>query len=768
MDCGVIVVDRSLRVAAMNSRAKSLAEAAGCSDGKPGNCHRTLFCLDEPCPGCPAGDALKLGFTASGRVTVEGRVFSARVVPENAGERMVCFLREVTEPDVLLERLEAGERQFWRIINGIPLGVVIGELVNDSRGKPPDIRIVAANATFEDHTGIAASKILNRRIRQVFPGADESDIGVELFTNVVVTGEPVEMCGFNKLVHRYVHLFVFCVQPGRFACIINDISEKKAAEDRLRMVENAVEASTDEIYFLNRSGYFIWGNGAVLERLGVGKSDLRCIHVSRLNPSVSQEWWDDFLNQLRSRRHFQIESVHRRADGTIYPVELNSTLVRTDRSEIICTIARDTTLQTTELSALSRSRDHMETALEAAGLGFWTLSPLSGKFSSDRRWPVMTGQGGTPLSGNAEEHLFPVIHPADRRRLRLELTSSPYENGSVLCRLSKEENRWFRIRWRKVRGREGLRVVAVAEDVTAEKLLGLLSAGSDSPLMDSLTGYLGILRSRLGKVSDAAASGDHGTVKRLLSDLASGVGALLPEWEGPGETIFLEPFLRELAPLIQGLLGEDGGFTVDLAPASAVKGSQELLERFFLRLAGFAGSSFPVGVRMRVTTVSGGGVSGCLRVNVDLNVPGPQASVDSGDPLLLEAFGAVRAMRGTVSGHHREGGLRITLSLPSASFESTGRVLVASGDPVECRTVETVLKQMNLRAGSFATASEALEAMEPGDALIISSGLDDFPEDLPDRTLVLGSAYQGPGDNLPSPWTITALKAAVRRALFRF
>ena len=86
--------------------------------------------------------------------------------------------------------------------------------------------------------------------------------------------------------------------------------------------------------------------------------------------------------------------------------------------------------------------------------------------------------------------------------------------------------------------------------------------------------------------------------------------------------------------------------------------------------------------------MSGGGVSGCLRVNVDLNVPGPQASVDSGDPLLLEAFGAVRAMRGTVSGHHREGGLRITLSLPSASFESTGRVLVASGDPVEVSHVE--------------------------------------------------------------------------------
>jgi PAS domain S-box-containing protein len=710
---------------------------------------------------------MKLGFAASGRISVEGRVFSARVVPENAGEQLLCFLREVTDQDVLLERLEAGERQYWRIINGIPLGVVIGELVTDARGKPLDYRIVAANAAFEDHTGVPASKILNRRIRQVFPGADESDIGVELFANVVVTGEPVEMCGFNKLVHRFIHFFVFCVQPGRFACIVNDLSEKKAVEDRLRMVENAVEASTDEIYFLNCSGYFIWGNGAVLERLGVGKSDLRNIHVSRLNPSVSQEWWDDFLSQLRSRRHFQIESVHRRTDGTVYPVELNSTLVRTDRSDIICTIARDTTLQTTELSALSRSRDHMETALEAAGLGFWTLSPLSGKFSSDRRWPAMTGQGGTPLTGNAEEFLFPAIHPTDRRRLRLELTSGPYQNGSVMCRLSSDESRWIRIIWRKVRSREGLRIVAVSWDATGERLLGLLSAGSDSPAMDALSGFLGVLRSRLGKVSAAAASDEPGTVKRLLSDLVSGVEALVPEWEGPGETIFLEPFLRELAPLIQGLLGEGGGFSLELAPASAVKGSQELLERFFLRLAGFAGRSFPGGARMKVSTVSGGGVSGCLRVNADLDVPGPQVSVDSGDPLLLEAFGAVRAMRGAVSGQHREGGIRVAVSLPSALFESTGRVLVASGDPVERRTLETVLKQMNLRTRSFETASEALEAMEPGDALVISSGLHDFPEDLPERTLVLGSGYQGPGDNLPSPWTITALKAAVRRALFR-
>lgn len=765
VDCSVTIIDRSRTVRVMNLPAQKLSG----SSWHPGDdgifCHRKLFNLEEPCPGCPATEAFETGLPTGCDLEIDGRSFVSKAIPENVTGLVVCCIREVTETRDLLARLEAGRRQYSRIVSGMPVGIVIGEIITDSRGRPQDYRILEANPAFEDHTGVPADRVLNKRITKVFPNAREH-LGVELFANVVITGEPVELCGFSKMIHRHVHFFVFCVQPGRFALIINDLSERKAVEDRLMLVESAVDASTDEVFFLNESGYFVYGNTAVSEKLGVKRQDLKSVHISSFNPTISPEWWSDFLAQIRKRGHFQIESVHRRGDGTQYPVELNSTLIKTERSEIICTIARDTTAQTTELTTLSRSRDHMENALDAAALGFWALSPLSGNFSSDRRWAVLTGQGNGPLSGAAEDLLYPAIHIGDRRRLRLELTSSPHENGVVGCRLSTGDGAGrIRIRWHRSRDKAGLKIVAVIEDTTSERLLGLAVAGSDSPAMEALLSYSGELLGRLKKAGDAAASGDIQSVARLLSAITDDMESLTPPDLEFEDSIYLDTFLKELYPTVKDLLGHGGGLSLEIPPSASVHVAPELLERFFMRLAGFAGDEFSEGVSMRVWSLSGCGVTGVMRVTAEIVAAVPSTGINPGHPALIEAYAAVRAMKGTVFAERTGDGIRFILNLPGAAMEPSGRVVIASDNDIEGRTVVTVLRHMNLRCQVLSTATEALDALEPGDALVVSAGLPDFPGELPDRTLVLGSGYTGPAVNLRKPWTITALRTAVRRVM---
>ncbi len=764
-DCGAVVVDASMAIRWMSRSACSVAGASDHSGKGAATCHGALFGLEDRCPGCPAGEALDTRAPASGTVEFRGRTLLVRAVPETGTGLLVCCFRDVTENAALLARLEASERQYSRIVNGIPSAIVIGEIITDSRGKPVDYKVVETNPFLEDHTGVSAHTILNKRITKVFPNMREH-VGVDLFANVVVTGEPVELCGFNQLIHRYVHFFVFCVQPGRFACIIEDLSERKAVEDRLRLVESAVEASSDEIYFLNENGFLIYGNTAVSEKLGIRKQELRTTHISALNPSATPEWWRNFVEQVMQRGHFQIESTHRRGDGTVYPVEISSTLVKTDRTHIICVIARDTTVQTTELSALSLSRSHLESALEAASLCFWTLSPLSGRFTSDRRWAVLTGQGNLPLSGDAETLLYPAIHAGDRRRVRLELTSSPHDSGTLACRLSSGDgNTRVRMKWHRTRDKGGSRVIALCDDMTSETALGLAAAGSDSPAMDALASYSGDIRARLSRVSEAASSGDLQGVKRMLSDITADLEPIVPDPCGNGDGIYLAAFLRELEPTLRGLLGEDRALSLQIPAATAVHGSPDLLERFFLRLAAYAGSSFPEGTSMRVWALSGGGASGCVRISVDLTFQGTISGISPSHPALLEAYASVRAMRGSVSASLTGEGAGFRISLPSAVLEPSGRVIVATDNPVEGRTVATVLRNMNLKVTVASLASEALAGHGSGDCLVISSGLPDFPKDLPERTIVLGSGYGGPALNLPRSWTITELRSAVRRVL---
>ncbi len=766
VDCCVIVIDPDMRLKYMNAAAEALANPKKPSVKQETTCHGRLFGLGKPCPGCPAAGALSSGHAVAGEIAFGNRVFKVNAIPDTESGLLVCCNRETTETAALLARLREGDRQYSRVINGIPMGVMIGEIISDRKGKPVDYVITHVNPAFEDHTGVPGDRVLNRRITGIFPGM--SNLGIDLFANVVITGEPVERFGFSTVIQRYMNFFVFCLEPGKFACILNDLTRKKAVEERLRLVESAVEASTDEIYFLNDDGYFIYGNASVAENLGINRNELKNTHISGLNPSATREWWSDFMEQLKIRGHFQIESFHRRADGSLHPVELSSTLVENHRSLIVSTIARDSTVQTEELTALSRNRNSLENALSTASLAFWTYLPGSGKFSSDGRWAALTDQGTLPLSGDGEQQLFSAIHRCDRRRLRVELTSSPYESGTSICRLAfEDDSRWVRIKWRRSSDKDGLKVTAVCEDISSEKLLGLAGSGSDSTAMDVLLAYARETHSRLKHALGACEDGDLEAAHRLLSDMASDMEFITADGEICENVVYLEGFLREIASTVGGLLGPESVFSVDVPSVAAVRCDPELLERFFLRLGGFAGHSMPEGTSMRVWVLSGGGACGLMRITIDLDCPRRITGISSGHPALLEAYAAIRAMRGKVFGEKTENGLRITVTLPSAVLEPSGRVVVATDDAVEGRTVATVLRQMSLSVVDCRSGTEAMENLKPGDALIISSRLKDFPSDMPVRTLVLGSGYQGPAANLARSWTITSLRAAIRRMLLR-
>lgn len=760
-DCGIIVIDPCMEIRGLNGAARTLAEGTGGSEPDSVKCHSRLFGLDGPCPGCPAAEAFATGRPVRAEISFRERSFHVKAVPEPETGLLICYNRETTETAALLKQLARSEKQYSRVISGIPMGIMMGRIVADRKGKPVDYVVTHVNPAFEDHTGIPGSALLNRRISRVFPGV--ADLGIEMFSDVAITGEPIERISFSTVIQRHIKLFVFCLEPGKFACILNDLTREKAVEDRLRLVESAVEASSDEIYFLDENGYFIYGNRTVENNLGMGQQDLKKTHISGFNPSATPEWWNDYLGHLRARGRFQIESSHRRADGTVYPVELSSTLVSSGRSQFVCTIARDTTAQTEELTTLSRNRDSLETGLETVSMALWTYFPGTGRFGSDRRWAVFTGQGNTPLNGTADEHLFPVIHRDYRKRFRLELSSSPFDSGVFTCRLSAPgETRWMRMRWRRTGTGTGAKITAVAEDITSERSMGLLAAGSASSCMDTVEDFAGQVLVRVRHVLDAIERGDGAGGHRLLSHIRSDMEDMVSASEPSRTTVYLQGFLTGLAPTIDGLLGGTGLFTSTVPSTATVQCDTGLLERFFVRLSGFVGHALGEGTGIHAWATGGGG---CDRIIIDVASSGEALRIPSGHPALIQAYRAIRAMGGEVSGEPTSEGIRLTLALPSKVPDRAERVVLATDDAIEARTVATVLRHMSLTITVCGSGSEAIQAMEPGDALIISTGLRDFPRDLPEKTLVLGSGYSGSAANLPRAWTITALRAAISRVL---
>jgi len=103
----------------------------------------------------------------------------------------------------------------------------------DDHGKPFDFRFLDANPAFFELTGLD-SDILGRTALEVLPGT--GTFWIETYGRVVQSGTPEHFEHFSAEVGKFFDVRAFSPEPGRFATVVVDITERKRAElerDRL-------------------------------------------------------------------------------------------------------------------------------------------------------------------------------------------------------------------------------------------------------------------------------------------------------------------------------------------------------------------------------------------------------------------------------------------------------------------------------------------------------------------------------------------------------
>ena len=71
---------------------------------------------------------------------------------------------------------------------------------------------------------------MGRTLREVFPGIEPT--WMEVCARVVETGEPANYRGLGAVPGRWFEVYVWRPEPGRFASLFIDVTERKAAEER--------------------------------------------------------------------------------------------------------------------------------------------------------------------------------------------------------------------------------------------------------------------------------------------------------------------------------------------------------------------------------------------------------------------------------------------------------------------------------------------------------------------------------------------------------
>ncbi|MFH0784154.1 MAG: response regulator [Pseudomonadota bacterium] len=112
---------------------------------------------------------------------------------------------------------------FTKMLDGFALHEIICQ-----KDKPVDYRFLSVNPAFETLTGLAAKDILGKTAREVLPNLEP--YWIEMYGKVALSGEPVNFEQHAPELDKHFQIAAYCPAPGQFACIFQDVTLRKKAE----------------------------------------------------------------------------------------------------------------------------------------------------------------------------------------------------------------------------------------------------------------------------------------------------------------------------------------------------------------------------------------------------------------------------------------------------------------------------------------------------------------------------------------------------------
>jgi two-component system, cell cycle sensor histidine kinase and response regulator CckA len=133
------------------------------------------------------------------------------------------------------DALRESEARYHSLFTNMSEGFVLCEMIYDQTGAPYDFRHLEVNQAFEKQTGLNADQIVGKTARELFPDIESS--WAEMFSRVVLTGQPVRFENYSPSTGTYYEQFAYSMGNDRFAILATNITERKTHEQLLRDVQ---------------------------------------------------------------------------------------------------------------------------------------------------------------------------------------------------------------------------------------------------------------------------------------------------------------------------------------------------------------------------------------------------------------------------------------------------------------------------------------------------------------------------------------------------
>jgi PAS domain S-box-containing protein len=285
-----------------------------------------------------------------GRLTKEGETEYHRysIQPVRSGDEIIAiegFIDDITEQRRVEEALRESEERYRQIVDHAVEGIF---------QTTPDGRLLSANPAFVSMYGYESPRQMVEEVTDITTQlyddpAHREEITQQLARDGSVTGKEVRFRrrdGSKLWVSINAHLVKD--DEGNvlyFEGTTEDITQRREAEEHLRIAKFEVEKAGDMILRNDRDGLIIDANESACRTYGYTLDEMVGLHVWDIDRDITEQGWREIWQERKAQGGAHFQTVCRRKDGTEFQAEMTLSYLEFEGNEYFVVMGRDISVE---------------------------------------------------------------------------------------------------------------------------------------------------------------------------------------------------------------------------------------------------------------------------------------------------------------------------------------------------------------------------------------------------------------------------------------
>lgn len=354
----------------------------------------------------------------------DGTTFPVEIAlsPLKANDKYLTLsvIRDITERKRAEEQIRLQSSALQAAANAI--------VITDSDGV-----INWVNQAFTHLTGYSQDEVVGRKPSLLKSGKHDEAYFKELW-ETILSGNVWhgEMTNLRKDGSLYVEEQTITPVLGddgkitNFIGIKQDITDRKRTEDAMTRFGRILESSLNEIYIFDATTLrFLQVNRGAQENLGYSMSELVHFTPLDLKPELTPDSFEKHINPLRTgdKESTLFTTIHRRKDGSTYPVEVHLQVSNLESSSVFVSIIRDITERKQAGEALIAAKARLQYLLTSSPAVIYSAEPTGGFGTTFISANIKERMGYEPQDFLDDSKFWgDHIHPEDAPHIFAELS----------------------------------------------------------------------------------------------------------------------------------------------------------------------------------------------------------------------------------------------------------------------------------------------------------------------------------------------------------